>query len=121
REGGVGLFADEGAESPDGRRVKLGSRSTAVRLGLDGPSGPPPLQKPNEEGKVDGENVGNLTERVFAAINGSDDAFSQIDRIRTHGSTSLRAVPLSHSIPYVTRVRTALGPSATCWLNAPDI
>jgi hypothetical protein len=53
REGGVGLLANEGAESPDGNPVELGSRSTAVRLGLDGPGGPPSLQEPDHEARAD--------------------------------------------------------------------
>jgi hypothetical protein len=108
REGGIGLFADEGAESPDSSPVELGRRSTAVRLGLHGPGGPPSLQEPDEEGKVDREDVGDLAERVFATINSSDDAFPKIHRVRTQGSTSLRAALSYYSIPYVTRVRTAL-------------
>jgi hypothetical protein len=62
----------------------------------------PSLQEPDEEGEIDGEEVGNLAERVFAAIDGGDNAFPEIEGVRTHGSTSFVAVPqviLFHMLP----------------------
>src|SRR5262249_61409045 len=91
----------------DGGRVGLGGGPAPVGLGLDGAGRAPPLQEPDEEGEVDGEEVGDLAERMFAAIDGSDDALPEVDGVRTHESTSLVAVP-RHSIPYVTPGRTAL-------------
>src|SRR5205814_5241960 len=91
----------------DGVLVKFGGASAAVGLGLDGPGGAAALQEADEEGQVDGEQVGKVAQRVLAAINGSDDAFAEIVGVRTHGSTSSGSPP-SHSIPYVTRMRTAL-------------
>jgi hypothetical protein len=60
---------------------------------LDGTGRAAPLQEPDEEGEIDGEEAGDLAERVFAAIDGGDDAFPEIKGVRTHGSTSLGAVP----------------------------
>jgi hypothetical protein len=46
------------------------------------------LQEADEEGEVDGEEVGNLAERVFAAIDGSGDAFPEVEGVRAQESTS---------------------------------
>jgi hypothetical protein len=107
-EGSVGVFADQGEESPDGDRIELGGGAAAVGLGLDGPGRTPSLQEPDEEGEIDGEEAGNLAERVFTAINGRDDARAEIVGVRTHEDTSLGCPP-SHSIPYVSHVRAAQG------------
>src|SRR5215475_1783718 len=78
---------------PTASASSLGGGSAAVGLGLDGAGGTPSLQEPDEEGEVDGEEVGDMAERVFAAINGGDEAFPEIDGVRTHESTSLGAAP----------------------------
>src|SRR5262249_22595415 len=116
REGSVGLFPDEFQESPEGGGCEFGGGAATVGLGLDRAGGAASLQEPDEEGQAHGEQVGNLAQRVFAAIKGRDDPFPEIVGIRTHGGTSFGAAPPSHSIPYVTRVRTALGaaPANSC-------
>ncbi len=101
RERGVGLLPNEFHESADGILIELGRRSARVGLGLDGAGGAASLQEADEEGQVDGEQVGNLAERVFAAINGRDDTFPEIVGVRTHGSTSLGGSPKSfYSVCY---------------------
>jgi hypothetical protein len=87
------LLADECEQPPDGGRIELRRGAARVRLGLDGTGRTPSLQEADEKGEIDGEEVGDLAERVFTAVDGGDDAFPEIEGVRTHGSTSFVAAP----------------------------
>src|SRR5205085_9247019 len=100
-----GLFPDQFEESLDGGVVKFGGGPAPMGLGLDGPGRAASLQKADEEGQADGEQVGQLAERVLAAVNRGDEVFSEIVGVRNHGGTSFLAAPPSYSSLYATRVR----------------
>jgi hypothetical protein len=92
-EGGVGLLADEFQEACDGGRVELGLGASAVVLGLDRTGPPSALQKADEEGQADGEQVGNLAEGVFTPIDGGDDVFTEIVGVGAHENASFLDTP----------------------------
>src|SRR5262249_19385222 len=90
-------------------RIEPGRGAAAMRLGLDRTGGATSLQQPDEEGQADGEQVGDLTQRILTAINDAHDAFTQIIGVGTHEDTSSGDVPsLGYWFPYATRVRPAL-------------
>ena len=94
RERGVGLVADQGEQPRVRGGVEFGSRTTRVGFGIDGPRAAFALEEPDEERQADGEQVGELAERVVAAIDGRHDAFPKVVGIGagTAGSPS-RAYP----------------------------
>jgi hypothetical protein len=83
-ERGVGLLADEFQEGSDGGRVECRSGAPSVGLGQDRSGGTTALQQPRQEGQADREQVSDLAEREFLAVNSGNDAFTEIVGVRTH-------------------------------------
>src|SRR2546421_417133 len=55
--------------------------------------GAPSLQQPHEEGQANGEELGDLTQRIRAAIDDAHNAFTQVVGVRTHEDTSSGDLP----------------------------
>src|SRR6266542_7147352 len=94
RARGVGLVADQGEQPRVRSGVEFGSWTTSVGLGMDRPRAALALEEPDEERQADGKQVGQLAERIVAALDGSHDAFPKVVGIGAHGRISSWAYPV---------------------------
>ena len=95
-ERGVGLQADQFAELLLVRRVERRGMAATVGLGGDRAGLTTPAEPAAERRETDAEASRELTLRTLVAIDGSDDALTEVYRIGFHGVS-----PRDHSLSFI--------------------
>ena len=96
RQGGVGLLLEQLAETLAGVFIQGGRMTTAMRLGSHVPRVAVTLDEASDEGQADAEAAGNLSPGAFVGLDGSEDAYSEVQRVGSHNAllSETQAPPL---------------------------
>jgi hypothetical protein len=90
---GLGLGPYQLAQPCVGSSIELAGRHARVRFGLYRAGAPLALQESDDAGPADRKEAGDLAARQVAALAGSDDAFSKIVGVGSHGCTAAPMCP----------------------------